>query len=76
MPLTLAWQSPIHTLPYPLLSTHTHATRRQPNLFATYLLYFGYMSIISLGVFLLTGAIGFGAALWFTKLIYGSIKVD
>lgn len=34
------------------------------------------MSIISTGVFLLTGAIGFGAALWFTRLIYGSIKVD
>jgi transmembrane 9 superfamily protein 2/4 len=48
----------------------------QPNLFATYLLYFGYMSIISLGVFLMTGCIGFAAALGFTRLIYGSIKVD
>ena len=27
-------------------------------------------------LFLLTGACGFGACLWFTKKIYGSIKVD
>ena len=61
-----------HTHPH----THPHPHNPQPNLLATYLLYFGYMSIISLGLFLLTGAIGFGASLWFTRLIYGSIKVD
>jgi len=48
----------------------------QPNLFATYLLYFGYMSIISLGMFLMTGCIGFAASLWFNRLIFSSIKVD
>lgn len=62
---------------YVLLYSAIYFTRTvQPNLFATYLLYFGYMGIISLGLFLLTGAVGFGACLWFTRLIYGSIKVD
>jgi transmembrane 9 superfamily protein 2/4 len=42
----------------------------------TYVLYFGYMSIISMGVFLLTGAVGFFGCLAFTSIIYGSIKVD
>lgn len=48
----------------------------QPNLFATYVLYFGYMGIISMGVALFTGSVGFLSSLWFTRLIYGSIKVD
>lgn len=62
---------------YVLLYSGIYFTRTvQPNLFATYLLYFGYMGIVSLGVFLLTGSIGFGASLWFTRLIYNSIKVD
>ena len=42
----------------------------------TYVLYFGYMSIISLGVFLVTGAVGFFGCLGFTSVIYASIKVD
>jgi len=40
------------------------------------LLYFGYMSIISIMFCLLTGAIGTIAALYFVKAIYGSIKID
>ena len=40
------------------------------------LLYFGYMAMIVMGFFLLTGAIGFGTSLWFVDKIYGSIKVD
>jgi transmembrane 9 superfamily protein 2/4 len=42
----------------------------------TYLLYFGYMFLICVGLFLLTGTCGFLACLWFTKKIYASIKVD
>ena len=42
----------------------------------TYALYFGYMSIISLGVFLLTGAIGVFSCFLFNFAIYSSIKVD
>ena len=42
----------------------------------TYVLYFGYMGLICIGLFLLTGTCGFLACLWFTKKIYASIKVD
>ena len=37
---------------------------------------FGYMGIISVSFFLFTGAVGFWSCFWFTRLIYGSIKVD
>ena len=40
----------------------------------TYLLYFGYMGMLSLAILLVTGSVGFLASLWFTKTIYGSIK--
>uniref|UniRef100_A0A7S1YQJ7 Transmembrane 9 superfamily member n=1 Tax=Ditylum brightwellii TaxID=49249 RepID=A0A7S1YQJ7_9STRA len=42
----------------------------------TYMLYFGYMFLISYGILLLTGAIGVLSGLWFTRKIFGSIKVD
>ena len=38
--------------------------------------YFGYMFMISFTFFILTGAIGFYSCLWFTRTIYGAIKVD
>ncbi len=40
------------------------------------LLYFGHMTVFSFTFFLLTGAIGFYASFWFTRTIYGSIKID
>jgi transmembrane 9 superfamily protein 2/4 len=43
---------------------------------ATYALYFGYMGLISLGIYLITGTVGFLSALWFNKKIFGSIKID
>jgi transmembrane 9 superfamily protein 2/4 len=46
------------------------------NSFATYVLYFGYMALASLGLFLMTGSIGVMSALWFNKTIFGSLKVD
>eukprot|EP00568_Trieres_chinensis_P000935 CAMPEP_0183306248 /NCGR_PEP_ID=MMETSP0160_2-20130417/10731_1 /TAXON_ID=2839 ORGANISM="Odontella Sinensis, Strain Grunow 1884" /NCGR_SAMPLE_ID=MMETSP0160_2 /ASSEMBLY_ACC=CAM_ASM_000250 /LENGTH=655 /DNA_ID=CAMNT_0025469589 /DNA_START=77 /DNA_END=2044 /DNA_ORIENTATION=+ len=45
-------------------------------LFITYLLYFGYMFLISYATFLVTGTVGAGCCLWFTRKIFGSIKVD
>eukprot|EP01084_Bolivina_argentea_P206978 353244_1 len=51
--------------------TNLHATK-----FMTYLLYFGYMTIILLEVFLICGSIGFGASLWFNRKIFSSVKVD
>ncbi|XP_051130961.1 transmembrane 9 superfamily member 9-like [Andrographis paniculata] len=40
------------------------------------ILYFGYMLIVSFAFFVLTGAIGFFACFWFTRLIYSSVKID
>ncbi|KAK3007314.1 hypothetical protein RJ639_016248 [Escallonia herrerae] len=40
------------------------------------ILYFGYMLIASYCFFVLTGAIGFYACFWFTRLIYSSVKID
>jgi len=40
------------------------------------LVYFTYMSMIALSFSLFTGSIGFFSCLWFTKKIYGAIKVD
>jgi len=39
-------------------------------------LYFAYMGMVSFTFFMLTGAIGFFACLWFVRKIYGAIKVD
>jgi transmembrane 9 superfamily protein 2/4 len=42
----------------------------------TYLLYFGYMSLICGAMFLITGTVGALTSLWFVRKIYGTIKVD
>jgi len=44
--------------------------------FGTTVLYFGYMTVASGGVMLMTGCVGFLCSLWFNKTIFGSIKVD
>lgn len=43
---------------------------------ATYALYFGYMALISFGLYLITGTVGFLSSLWFNQKIFGSIKID
>ena len=44
--------------------------------FVASLLYFGYMAMVSMTFFLLTGSIGFMACLMFTRAIYAAIKID
>merc|ERR1719271_1466247 len=61
---------------YVLLYSCVYFGRLAADEWFTYVLYFGYMILISLGLFALTGACGFFACLWFTKKIYASIKVD
>ncbi len=39
-------------------------------------LYFGYMGLVSGAFSLLTGSIGFEACFWFTRKMFGAIKVD
>jgi len=48
----------------------------EANSFTTYVLYFGYMGLASLGLFLMTGFIGISSTLWFNMTIFGSVKVD
>ena len=42
----------------------------------TYLLYFGYMSLICGAMLLVTGTVGAVTSLWFVRKIFGTIKVD
>jgi transmembrane 9 superfamily protein 2/4 len=42
----------------------------------TYLLYFGYMFLVSFAVLLATGTVGALTSLWFIRKIFGTIKVD
>ena len=44
--------------------------------FVPIMIYFGYMGILSLSFFLLTGSVGFFSCYWFNIKIYNSIKVD
>ena len=44
--------------------------------FLSGLLYFSYMALICTCIFLLFGAVGFCATLYFTFKIYGAVKVD
>jgi len=61
---------------YVFLYSVVYFARLESNMFVTYLLYFGYMGAISMGLFLVTGTIGFFSCLYFNYQIYGSIKVD
>ena len=62
--------------PFVLFSSVHYFSRLQSTMFATYMLYFGYMAIISLGMFLMCGCIGLFSCLWFCRKMFGSIKVD
>merc|ERR1712060_611295 len=52
------------------------SSRLQIEKFVSTLLYFGYMLIISIIFFLLTGSVGMLASFAFVRAIYGSIKID
>jgi transmembrane 9 superfamily protein 2/4 len=64
------------TAAYVMLYSFAYFLHLQSSMAVTYALYFGYMSVISIGLFLMTGAIGFLAALGFNLAIYSSVKVD
>ena len=64
------------TAVYVLLYSAVYFSRLEPDIWLTYMLYFGYMTMISFGMFVMCGATGFFACMWFTKRIYSSIKVD
>jgi transmembrane 9 superfamily protein 2/4 len=73
------WRSlltPGATSIYVFMYSVAYFARLESNMLATYFLYFGYMGIISLGVFLVTGTVGFFSCLYFNYSIYGSVRVD
>jgi len=61
---------------YVFLYSIVYFLQLKTTMVVTYLLYFGYMSLISIAVFLICGSLGFFASLYFTFQIYSSIKVD
>jgi len=44
--------------------------------FATFILYFGYMGLVSLSLYLMMGFVGVASCLWFNRKIFSSIKID
>ena len=44
--------------------------------FATYVLYFGYMALVCMGLFMMCGFVGVASSLAFNKTIFASIKID
>lgn len=73
------WRSlfaPGSTALYVFLYSVVYFSRLESNMGVTYMLYFGYMSLICMGLFLITGTIGFFSCLYFNYQIYASIKVD
>jgi transmembrane 9 superfamily protein 2/4 len=59
-----------------LYSAYYFHTSLQITLFVSALLYFGWMFLISIAFFFMTGVVGYWAALYFNMRIYASIKVD
>lgn len=51
-------------------------SRLQIDKLVSTMLYFGYMLIMSMLFFVLTGSIGTVASLYFTRAIYGAVKID
>lgn len=70
--------SGIHGVQVFLYSIHFYKYRLQPILEdnLSTLLYFGYMIMISLSVFFMTGAIGFYVCLWFVNMLYSGSKLN
>mmetsp|Transcript_12152 Transcript_12152/g.36621 ORF Transcript_12152/g.36621 Transcript_12152/m.36621 type:complete len:664 (+) Transcript_12152:48-2039(+) len=64
------------TAVYVFLYSAFYFSKLESNMPLTYALYFGYMLLVSFGLFLLTGTVGYFSALWFNITIYSSIKVD
>jgi transmembrane 9 superfamily protein 2/4 len=61
---------------YVFLYSFVYFQQLEANAVSTYVLYFGYMGLASIGLFLMTGFIGVASSLWFNKTIFASLKVD
>jgi len=61
---------------YVFLYSFVYFKQLEANNFATYMLYFGYMSLICLALFLMSGCVGLFCCLSFNKAVFASIKID
>jgi len=61
---------------YVFLYSILYFSRLEANTPVTYVLYFGYMSLVCIGLFMMMGCIGVLSSLWFNRVIFGSIKID
>mmetsp|Transcript_14927 Transcript_14927/g.22713 ORF Transcript_14927/g.22713 Transcript_14927/m.22713 type:complete len:664 (+) Transcript_14927:46-2037(+) len=61
---------------YVFLYSILYFKQLEANTLATYILYFGYMGLASLGLLMMTGFIGVLSSLVFNLTIFGSIKID
>lgn len=61
---------------YVFLYSIVYFKQLEANSLATYVLYFGYMALASLGLFTMMGFVGVITSLWFNKTIFSSIKID
>jgi transmembrane 9 superfamily protein 2/4 len=61
---------------YVFLYSFVYFKQLEVNTFPTYMLYFGYMTLVSLGIFVMLGSCGLFSSLLFNRLIFSSIKVD
>ena len=59
-----------------LYSLYYFATKLDITKVAPALMYFGYMTIMSVSFFALTGTIGFYACYTFVRMIYSAVKID
>ena len=61
---------------YVFLYSVVYFKQLEANNLATYVLYFGYMALASLGLFCMMGFVGVASSLAFNITIFGSIKID
>jgi transmembrane 9 superfamily protein 2/4 len=61
---------------YVFLYSWVYFKQLEANTLATYVLYFGYMGLVSLGLFMMMGFVGLSTSLLFNKAIFSSIKID
>jgi transmembrane 9 superfamily member 2/4 len=60
---------------YVFLYSIVYFQQLEANSFATYILYFGYMGLVFIGLFSMMGFVGLSASLWFNQTIYSSIAI-
>ena len=61
---------------YLFLYSFVFFSRLEASWFSTYILYFGYMGLLSVGMSMMTGFIGVAGCLWFNMKLYSSMKAE